>query len=400
MRDVIVIGAGPAGSYAAYCLAVRGYDVLVLEEHPVVGNPTNCSGLIGVEAFANHDLPKRSILRSFDSARFIAPSGAEALVSADRTVAYVVDRGDFDRSVAEQAEAAGAEYRLGTKCVGISPVDGGIEVEIQGTNGTRHLRARAGIVAAGVNYTLLRGLGISRPERFIGAAQTEVRMSAVQGVEVYLGREVSPGSFGWAIPVGDERVRLGVCNGAQARQYLQKLVQNPMVLPRLREENLKIQIKPIPISPAKRSYLDRVLLVGDAAGQVKPTTGGGIYYGILCAELAARTLDEAFTIGDLSARRIVQYEDRWRREIGVELRIGAHFRRLGAWLSDAQIDQLIRSYRDPELRDLVERTAAFERHSTFILSLLRSGIFWGTFWGALKSKLLRSGVKGLPVTAG
>jgi len=400
MHDVIVIGAGPAGSYAAYSLAIRGYDVLVLEEHPLVGKPTNCSGLIGVEAFANHDLPKRSILRSFDSARFFSPSGAEAVVSADRTVAYVVDRGDFDRSLADQAKGAGAEYRLGTKCVGISRVDGGIEVQIQGTNGPEHLRSRAGIVAAGVNYTLSGRLGMLRPERFIGAAQAEVRMSGVEGVEVYLGRDVSPGSFGWAIPVGDERVRLGACNGAQARQYLEKLVQNPLVVPRLRDEDLKIKTKPIPISPVRRSYLDRVLLVGDAAGQVKPTTGGGIYYGILCADIAARTLDEAFTNGDLSIRRMARYEDRWRREIGVELKIGAHFRRIGAWLSDAQIDRLIRSYGDPEFRDLVKRTAAFERHSTFVLALLRSGVFWGTFWGALTSKLLSSRVQGHPVVAG
>lgn len=218
-------------------------------------------------------------------------------------------------------------------------------------------------------------------------------MRGVQGVEVYLGSQVSPGSFGWAIPVGRERVRLGICNGVQARHYLHKLAQNPLVAPRLCQEDLRVKIKPIPISPAKRSYLDRLLVVGDAAGQVKPTTGGGIYYGILCADIAARTLDDAFAGGDLSARRLGQYEDRWRSQIGLELRIGAHFRRLGAWLPDAQIDQLVRSYRNPELRDLVGRTAAFERHSKFVLALLRSGVFWGTFWGALRRKFVSLDVK-------
>jgi geranylgeranyl reductase family protein len=386
-HDVVVIGAGPAGSYAAYCLAVQGYDVLVLEEHPLVGKPTNCSGLIGVEAFANHDLPTKSILRTFDAARFFSPRGAEALVSANRTVAYVVDRGGFDRSLAQQAEAAGASYRLGAKCLGISLADGGVQVKVRGLEGEEQFRARAAIVATGVKYGLLTDLGMARPERFIEAAQAEVRMKDVKEVEVYLGREISPGSFGWAIPLDDEKVRLGVCNGGRALWYLQKLLENPLVKPRLLDENPRIKSKPIPISPAKRSYLDHVLLVGDAAGQAKPTTGGGIYYGILCAEIAARTLDEAFASGDFSERQMARYESRWRREIGLELRVGAYFRRLGCWLSDGQIDHLIRSYKNPELRDLLQRTAAFERHSGFIFALCRSQIFWNAFWAAIRPKL-------------
>jgi geranylgeranyl reductase family protein len=389
MHDVVIVGAGPAGSYAAYCLAIRGYDVVVLEEHPQVGEPTNCSGLIGVEAFARYDLPTDSVLGSFGGARFVSPRGAEAVVSADRTVACVVDRARFDRSLAEQAAAAGARYRLGTRCLRISHDDRALRVSVQGLDGAGQLRARAAIIATGVKYGLLAGLGLARPRSFVEAAQTEVKMRAVTDVEVYLGRDISPGSFGWAIPVGDGRVRLGVCNGKRAPEHLQRLLKHPLVGPRLLDDNPRVKNKPIPIAPARRTYLDHVLLVGDAAGQAKPTTGGGIYYGILCAELAARTLDGAFAAGDLGRSRLAQYERRWRGEIGLELQVGAYFRRLGAWLSDAQIDDLIRSYHDPELRDLVERTAAFERHSTFILALVRSGIFWSTLWRALKSRFFR-----------
>lgn len=390
MHDVVVVGAGPAGSYAAYCLAVRGYDVVVLEEHPLVGTPINCSGLIGVEAFAKHDLPTSSILRSFDAARFFSPHAAEALVSADRPVAYVVDRGEFDRSLARQAQAAGARYQLGAKCIGISHVNGGIKVEIQAPEGAGQICAQAGVVATGVKYNVLNGLGIAGPGTFIEAAQAEVRMRDVKDIEVYLGREISPGSFGWAIPLGDERVRLGVCNGGKAITYLQRLLENPLVGPRLLERKPTIKSKPIPIAPVKRSYLDRVLLVGDVAGQVKPTTGGGIHYSILCSEIAAQTLDEAFRSGDFSDRQMARYESRWRREIGLELRVGFYFRRLGGWLSDYQIDHLIRSYRNPELRDLVKRTATFERHSGFIFALCCSRFSWDSLWAGIRSKIFRN----------
>lgn len=389
-HDVIVVGAGPAGSYAACSLARRGYDVLVLEEHEAVGTPTNCSGLIGAEAFERYDLPRRSILRGFDSARFVSPAGHEALVSAGRTVAYVVDRAEFDRSLAEEAQAAGARYRLGTRCVALTRADGGLRADVRGPDGTiGAVWARAAVVGTGVKYGLLKTFGASLPRKFLNTAQAEVLMSGLSEVEVYLGRDISPGSFAWAIPLDGERAKLGVSNAAKPLVCMERLLHHPRISARLLDGRPHIKSKPIPISPAPRTTFDRVLLVGDAAGQVKPTTAGGIYYGIVCAEIAARTLDEAFRSGDLTQRTMARYEERWRKEIGRELRVGSYFRRLGGRLTDAQIDHLIRAYRNPDFRDLVHRSAVFERHSRFILALLTSPIFWAGLLAPIRSRLFR-----------
>ncbi|GIW50692.1 MAG: NAD(P)/FAD-dependent oxidoreductase [Gemmatimonadales bacterium] len=389
IRDVIIVGAGPAGSFAAYRLAAMGYDVLVLEEHERVGEPVNCSGLIGAEAFERYDLPRRSVLRGFDRARFISPGGYEAIVAAGRTVAYVVDRGDFDRSLAEQAQEAGATYRLGTRCVGIRPGEDGVEVSVRtaGGDGRETLKARAVVLGTGVRYGLLKAKGWSRPGAFLNTAQAEVAMRGVEEVEVYLGREVSPGSFAWAIPLGPDRVKLGVCNHGRALGYMERLLSHPRVAGRLANGSPEIKTKPIPISPAARTYFERTLLVGDVAGQVKPTTAGGIYYGIVCADAAARALDGAFKRGELGERALRTYERLWRKEIGRELLVGRYFRRLGGALSDRQIDRLIRAYREPEFRDLVRRTADFERHSRFILALLASPIFWAGLLDPIRSSL-------------
>jgi flavin-dependent dehydrogenase len=131
-----------------------------------------------------------------------------------------------------------------------------------------------------------------------------------------------------------------------------------------------------------------MLLVGDIAGQVKPTTAGGIYYGIVCAGLAAETLDEALKRGSLGERSLASYERWWRRAIGRELRVGSYFRRLGGRLSDRQIDGLVRAYREPEFRELVQRTADFERHSRFILALPTSPIFWAGLFDPWRPRLL------------
>lgn len=391
-RDVIIVGAGPAGSYTAYRLATLGYDVLVLEEHQRVGDPVNCSGLIGAEAFQRYDLPRRSILRGFDRARFISPGGYQAIVSASRTVAYVVDRGDFDRSLAEQAQGAGAAYRLGARCVGAKPVEDGVEVSVRvGDGAAETLKARALVLGTGVRYGLLKASGWSRPGAFLNTAQAEVGMRGVEEVEVYLGRDVSPGSFAWAIPLGEERVKLGVCNHGKALSYMERLLSHPRVAQRLANGSPEIKTKPIPISPAARTYFERTLLVGDVAGQVKPTTAGGIYYGIVCADAAARALDYALRRGELGERALGSYERLWRKEIGRELWVGRHFRRLGSVLSDGQIDRLIRAYREPEFRDLVRRTADFERHSRFILALLASPIFWAGLLDPIRTTVKLNG---------
>jgi len=390
MHDAIVVGAGPAGSQAATSLAQRGYSVLVLEEHPQIGVPTNCSGLIGAEAFERFDLPRGSVIREFDSATFFSPKGNAATVGADRVMAYVVRRCEFDQSMAQRAVACGADYHLGVRCVGLEYEGDGVKLSVLkrepgGGQIPMSYRARAVVLATGVRYGLIQDLGIERPPRFLQAAQVEVEMEGLAGVEVYLGREVAPGSFAWAIPAG-ALARVGVCDGGQAIPYLRRFLRHPSIASRLRNGEVQIKSKAIPVSNVSRTFLDRILLVGDTAGQVKVTTGGGISYGVLCGDLAAATLDHAFRLGDLTERVLAEYERRWRHEIGVELRVGNFFRRLGGTLSDEQIDHLICAYHESDLPDLVKRRADFERHRKFILALCRSNIFFHLVWGVFRRR--------------
>ncbi len=390
MHDAIVVGAGPAGSQAATSLAQRGYSVLVLEEHPQIGVPTNCSGLIGAEAFERFDLPRGSVIREFDSATFFSPKGNAATVGADRVMAYVVRRCEFDQSMAQRAVACGADYHLGVRCVGLEYEGDGVKLSVLkrepgGGEIPMSYRARAVVLATGVRYGLIQDLGIERPPRFLQAAQVEVEMEGLAGVEVYLGREVAPGSFAWAIPAG-ALARVGVCDGGQAIPYLRRFLRHPSIASRLRNGEVQIKSKAIPVSNVSRTFLDRILLVGDTAGQVKVTTGGGISYGVLCGDLAAATLDHAFRLGDLTERVLAEYERRWRHEIGVELRVGNFFRRLGGTLSDEQIDHLICAYHESDLPDLVKRRADFDRHRKFILALCRSNIFFHLVWGVFRRR--------------
>jgi flavin-dependent dehydrogenase len=127
----------------------------------------------------------------------------------------------------------------------------------------------------------------------------------------------------------------------------------------------------IPVLPVSRTYADRVLAVGDAAGQVKPTSGGGIYYGMLSAREAAGTVIEAFRRGDLGREGLAAYEKRWRARIGFDLRLGTLFRRLFARMTDRDLDELFRAMRSDRLLDRITEKVSFDWHREVILFLLK-----------------------------
>src|SRR5437762_5471005 len=141
LRDVAVIGAGPAGLMAARSLASAGHDVVVLEEHDDIGVPVHCTGLLGVDAFEELDLPRHTILTTAQAARFFGADGSSVFVDTDHVRAAIVDRAAFDRSLAERSRAAGAELRAGARVRSISVADDRVLVRGDGETATIDARA-------------------------------------------------------------------------------------------------------------------------------------------------------------------------------------------------------------------------------------------------------------------
>ena len=129
--------------------------------------------------------------------------------------------------------------------------------------------------------------------------------------------------------------------------------------------------KILPLAPIKRTYGHRALVLGDAAGIVKPTTGGGIYYSLLSAELAAETLVEKLATDELQRDALAAYEKAWRKRLGSELRWQLILRRIAQRLSDADIDQLFDLAHSDGIMPLIRRTASFNSHREFIVALLK-----------------------------
>jgi flavin-dependent dehydrogenase len=289
-----------------------------------------------------------------------------------------MDRARFDRLLAEEAANRGAHYWLGSRAVGVGVEPEEVRIEIDRGDERRMIRAACCLLATGSNHRLHAMVGLSAPSHYLDCIQAEFAARSWEEVEVFVGRSVAPGSYGWAAPVDRDRVRVGVCLMGSALPYFQRLVASPLLAGRLGAQLSPLRKRRVPIAPVSRSVTDRVLLVGDAAGQVKPLTGGGIYYSIVCADLAARAVTVAASTGDFSARQLGGYEQAWRNAIGRNLAVSHYTRRLLAWSSDEQFDALVAFFQAAEVQELIARYADFDAHHHFFSALFRLPAFWTT----------------------
>ncbi len=210
--------------------------------------------------------------------------------------------------------------------------------------------------------------------------QTEVVRTTAEIPKVYVGHRIAPGSFAWFLPLqsgSTQRIKIGIStttgeNDVCFREFLSVLRAQGLLPP---SDTPQPRGWMIPITPIPRTFANRVLAVGDAAGQTKPTTGGGLYYGLLCAKIAAETLAEAFHQDKLSAQHLESYEVRWKHRLGKELRAALMFRQLIEQLSDRELDCLFQLARHDSFLRFLERRANFDWHRDLILHVSRKPRF-------------------------
>ena len=368
--DVLVAGAGPAGNIAALKLAELGHHVGVVDYRTKIGDKL-CTGIIGRECADLYPPDPADIYHAARSAVLVAPSGRSHSVERDEPHAYIINRVNYVASLANRAKDSGAEFRLGEKIEAINQTRDGISIHTSRQDGSSQIDAKVVVIASGFASPLIRMVGLQnvQPKHNMVGCQAVVSTNDLDRTEVYLGESVAPGSFAWLVPVSPDTGLVGLVSRRKLNGHMDHFIESLQAQGKIREVMQEPKRWGIPIKPLPKTYGNRVIVAGDAAGQVKPTTGGGIYYAILSGELAAQTLDEALKVGDLSERSTSKYENSWRRLFGRELKVGYYARRFYETLSDRHIEAgLEKLLSDPVQDELIgSKDFSFDWHSKLVL---------------------------------
>ncbi|AKB85651.1 NAD(P)/FAD-dependent oxidoreductase [Methanococcoides methylutens] len=376
--DVVVVGAGPTGSTAARYAASFGAKVLMIEEHASIGTPVECTGLLSTRAVAECDIAPDDdfVLNSVRGAFVHSPNGTCLPIDGRKTKAYVVSRKIFDRRLVSMAVEEGAELLLKGRVTHLQEKNGIQVLSVMHMGKPVTIRARVVIGADGVKSTVARFAGLGKVKRILSGVQIEApyRSENDDFVELFVGSR-APGFFAWTVPVSEKVSRIGLAveqgNEQNAINYLREIISSePHVCDRHSQSMLDLVVGGIPIGPLERTYTDGVLIAGDAAGQVKPTSGGGIYTGAACAKIAGEVAAKAALDGDVSAQRLSLYEKRWKGELGRELGIGMKIHDFVGGLSDDELDEMITAMNNPAILDMITKYGDMDHPSILIKKLL------------------------------
>ena len=375
--DVLVIGGGPSGSFAAKEIATlsKSHKIILIEDHKEIGKPVQCAGKISTRAYKELNLPQKNILNTVKGSYFYSPSGRLILAKKKTPQAYIVDSGAFDKDLCQEAQDKGVEVLLKTK--GIKPLrKNGKICGIVARQNSSNIEIHAGVIidAEGVRSLIAKQCGLPTKKDFVSSFQMEispVSYEDIESVEVYFSSKYSPGFFSWIIPVNEHLARVGIgVNGTlkQASQNLLNFVKKHPVASKKFGKNWEIKNRLaglIPMGgPVPITVKDNLMVVGDTAGHVKSTTGGGLFFGMSCAKIAAKVVVDA--LNNESPFQVRNYESLWRKGFGSELKKSASLRKFVNLLRDSTLDTLFEIVSEYNLEPLLERFGDIDYQSSFV----------------------------------
>ena len=334
MMDVAVIGGGPSGSICAISALKKGHKVDIFEEHSKCGEPENCSGLFskeGLESLLEFGDYKKTIIKPIYGAD-VHFGNRKLEIRRKEPIAYVCNRSQLDYEFSINAEKEGAKINFGKRA------------------DPKKLNHEAIVGADGPTSSVAHSFNFPKIEKFAATLQSRVKVKLENRdiVQVHLDNKLFPGFFGWVIPHTEEEAEIGVGGVFPNRPLdgFRKLLQKYGA-----QENVSPKGWTIPIRSRKKTAgifgKRNVLLVGDAAGQVKSTTGGGVIFGGNCAKIAGEFIESP-----------LKYEKEWRRKFGADLALHGFIQstlenlnlfeieKMGSVFNKIKVDEYLSIYRD------------------------------------------------------
>lgn len=384
--DVIVIGAGPAGCFTAMQIAYSGFKVLVIEEHQEIGWPVQCAGLISPRAMELAEVDKSVVINNLTELRVFSPLNASLQVESNSDLALAINRTSFDQELAGKAENAGAVLLKGLRVDGIERISGGFRLTAAGKNKKNvTMNTKLLIGADGANSKVAKWLHLNHDhsKAVLYAADAELQSADTSSIRVFLGQDFAPGWFGWIIPLDAKTCRVGtgfalVQPERSPRHYFQQLVNHyPQFFKDLKI--IRYTGGTVPLGLMPKIYSAHAMLVGDAASQTKPISGGGIFMGLRGAKICGQIAVEALNEGDLSEVKMSRYQKLWEKDMGEEIISAMAHRESFLDFSDEDIDLVIRFLSKPQCQELLLKYGDIDYPSHLAKKLFSFGPWKNSF---------------------
>ena len=357
VNHVIVVGAGPAGSSTAMGALRAGANVTIVDKKTNVGVPVQCGEAIGKTGpgVADIDIPKESIRAQVRGFRLYSPGRISVDYATEEPSGFIIDRRVFDKELFARAAEAGADSLLGARVLDLTRSNGTVNGVVVRHNGQRKiLKAQVVIGADGVNSQIARLTGLRKaykPDDIDSCFAYEMAncdLEVTDLMEFLLGSEVSPRGYIWIFPKGAGRANVGIGIGGgvetkTAKEYLDHFLKHHDVAKGQlnKAKVIETRVGALPVcGPNRTNVVDGALLVGDAAGQIHPITGGGMGYAMVCGSIAGRVAAQCAETDKVTATHLQQYEKEWRKLYGDEFDQSLKLRDLILQTEDATLDKL------------------------------------------------------------
>ena len=394
--DVVIAGGGPIGGHTAGQIAKNNNSVLLIEEHSEIGIPQKCAGLITPRVFDLIDVSTKNIVQNtILGAHIHSPKGHILTIGEDKTQAIVINRKKFDQAIVKKAQNNGADVKTSHKLVYAKKQNNHLLLTVKHTTIQQHIQTKLLIGADGTHSTIRKQFNFPEPTEILSGIGAEIQNVQLDPhhVHLYLGNNIAPGFFAWVIPTNTQgtQARIGLCTNNLSQHTLKHYSNN--LLTTLKKEQPTLTIKKfssgaIPLGWLPKTTQSNVMLVGDAASQVKPTSGGGIYTGLICAKQCSQTAVQANNSNDFSNKTLLAYHVQCSNKLKREINIGMTFRKIFTHLSDKQIDRYLTQLNTPKNIAIINQSGDIDYPSKLAIPLLRKNpLFIRLLPSALKTKI-------------
>ncbi len=347
--DVIVVGGRVSGSISSLYASKNGAKVLMIEKNQEIGTPVQCAGGVSDSFFKHMDIKPSSeyTLSRVEGATLYSPDGNKLSSKNKIMKGRILERKNFDKNLAILSANEGTDIMLKTSVKGLITENGQVKgVVAKHLGKTREISSKIVIAADGIESNIAKYYGINsqfKPQEVCSCAQFEIVGIDVDPtmMEFHFGQKIAPQGYAWVFPKGDNRANIGLgirSSEDTAYNYLKKFTN------KIGGRTVEFNVGAVPVGgPIKKTYGNGIMVVGDAAGQVDPVTGGGIHISAKCAKIAGTVAAEAIQKDDFSERFLKNYEKEWKNQIGKDLQKSLRFRKIFDKLNDKDVNNLVKS---------------------------------------------------------